>query len=124
MYDYVLCDVFTDRPYAGNPLAVLPDAGGLDTPSMQRIAAEFNLSETAFVRPGTPPRVRIFTPRRELPFAGHPVVGTAAVLAARGSLAAERAPAAAALDVSAGRVPLEIAWRADGTTARARPTRG
>jgi trans-2,3-dihydro-3-hydroxyanthranilate isomerase len=78
-------DVFTDRPLAGNPLAVVLDAEGLDGSSMQAIAREFNLSETVFVLPARDPvnsaRIRIFTPARELPFAGHPTVGTAALLA-------------------------------------------
>jgi len=77
-------DVFTDRPFGGNPLAVIPDARGLSTPSMQRIAAEFNYPETTFVLPPDDPahsaRVRIFTPRVEVPFAGHPNIGTAFVL--------------------------------------------
>lgn len=81
-------DVFTARPFGGNPLAVLPHAHGLDTETMQRIAAEFNYSETAFVLPPSDPansaRVRIFTPASELPFAGHPNVGTAFVLASEG----------------------------------------
>jgi trans-2,3-dihydro-3-hydroxyanthranilate isomerase len=81
---YAILDVFTDRPLAGNPLAVVLDGDGLDEARMQAIAAEFNLSETVFVR--TPERpvhsaaLRIFTPARELPFAGHPTVGTAVLL--------------------------------------------
>jgi trans-2,3-dihydro-3-hydroxyanthranilate isomerase len=82
---YITVDVFTDRALGGNPLAVVLDAGGLSTGQMQAIATEFNYSETTFV---LPPRdrahdaeVRIFTPVRELPFAGHPNVGTAFVLA-------------------------------------------
>lgn len=82
---YVTVDVFTDRPFAGNPLAVVLDAEGLETGQMQAIAAEFNYSETTFVLPAQNPantaRVRIFTPRYELPFAGHPNVGTAFALA-------------------------------------------
>jgi PhzF family phenazine biosynthesis protein len=74
-------DVFTDRPFLGNPVAVLLDSDGLDGGEMQRIAAWTNLSETTFVlRPNIPAadyRVRIFTPRSELPFAGHPTIGTA-----------------------------------------------
>jgi trans-2,3-dihydro-3-hydroxyanthranilate isomerase len=78
-------DVFTETPLAGNPLAVVLDAEGLDDRRMQAIAAEFNLSETVFVlepknRANTA-RIRIFTPARELPFAGHPTIGTAALLA-------------------------------------------
>ena len=78
-------DVFTDRPLGGNPLAVVHDAEDLDTARMQAIAREFNLSETVFVLPPrdavNSARIRIFTPSRELPFAGHPTVGTAVLLA-------------------------------------------
>ena len=78
-------DVFTDRQFGGNPLAVIPDARGLSDARMQAIANEFNLAETTFVLPPDDPantaRVRIFTPRAEMPFAGHPNVGTAFVLA-------------------------------------------
>ena len=89
-------DVFTETPLAGNPLAVVLDAEGLDDRRMQAIAAEFNLSETVFVlepkNPANTASVRIFTPARELPFAGHPTIGTAALLAhvrASDTLAAE-----------------------------------
>src|SRR5882757_1088675 len=82
---YVTADVFTDRIFGGNPLAVVLDAEGLTTEQMQAIAAEFNYSETTFVLPpretGHAAHVRIFTPRVEIPFAGHPNVGTAVVLA-------------------------------------------
>jgi trans-2,3-dihydro-3-hydroxyanthranilate isomerase len=78
-------DVFTHRRFAGNPLAVVLEPAGLDTAAMQRIANEFNLSETVFVQPPESPdhraRLRIFTPASELPFAGHPTVGTAVLLA-------------------------------------------
>ena len=78
-------DVFTDRQFGGNPVAVIPDARGLSDAQMQAIANEFNLAETTFVLPPDDPvstaRVRIFTPRAEMPFAGHPNVGTAFVLA-------------------------------------------
>lgn len=81
---YAILDVFTDRPLAGNPLAVVLDSEGLDDARMQAIAAEFHLSETVFVAPAARPvhsaAVRIFTPARELPFAGHPTVGTAVLL--------------------------------------------
>jgi trans-2,3-dihydro-3-hydroxyanthranilate isomerase len=84
-YRFVQVDVFTDRPFGGNPLAVFPDAEGLTTEEMQRLAREMNLSETTFVLPpraeGADFKVRIFTPAAELPFAGHPVVGTHWVLA-------------------------------------------
>src|SRR4029077_1673631 len=83
---YALCDVFTDRPLAGNALAVFTDADGLDGATMQALARETNLSESAFVlRPTSAmadAAVRIFTPTMELPFAGHPTLGTAFVLGA------------------------------------------
>ena len=85
LYDFVTLDVFTDRMFGGNPLAVLPDARGLATEQMQAIAREFNYSETTFVLPpedeNNTRKVRIFTPMAELPFAGHPNVGTAVALA-------------------------------------------
>ncbi|MDQ6940796.1 MAG: PhzF family phenazine biosynthesis protein [Verrucomicrobiota bacterium] len=89
-YKFFTADVFTDKMFGGNQLAVLPWAQGLDDQTMQRIAREFNLSETVFVFPpqtasGTR-RVRIFTPGSELPFAGHPTVGAAFVLAAIGEV--------------------------------------
>ncbi len=87
MYNYVIVDVFTNQPFEGNPLAVVLEADGLSPIQMQRIAAEFNLSETVFlVSPGNSAAAagaRIFTPRRELPFAGHPTIGAASVLSAR-----------------------------------------
>jgi trans-2,3-dihydro-3-hydroxyanthranilate isomerase len=87
-HPFCLVDVFTDRPLAGNQLAVVLDAGGLDSVRMQAIAREFNFSETTFVSPssveGCDWRVRIFTPGTELPMAGHPTIGTAVVLEAMG----------------------------------------
>lgn len=84
-YRFIQVDVFTDRPFGGNPLAVFPEAEGLSTEEMQCLAREMNLSETTFVLPPQAPeadfKVRIFTPAKELPFAGHPVVGTHWVLA-------------------------------------------
>jgi trans-2,3-dihydro-3-hydroxyanthranilate isomerase len=81
---FITLDVFTTQRFAGNPLAVVLDAEGLDTGAMQKIAREFNLSETVFVhRPddaSARARLRIFTPGQELPFAGHPTVGTAVLL--------------------------------------------
>ncbi len=82
---YHRLDVFTDTPFAGNPLAVVLDSAGLDAARMQAIAREFNLSETVFVRDAGDPvntaRLRIFTPSNELPFAGHPTIGAAALIA-------------------------------------------
>nr|MBA3446812.1 PhzF family phenazine biosynthesis protein [Pseudaminobacter sp.] len=79
--NYVVYDVFTEQRLSGNPLAVVLDGEGLDEAAMQRIAREFNLSETTFVSPpqkdAHKARVRIFTPAYEMPFAGHPTVGTA-----------------------------------------------
>src|SRR5271156_2243595 len=85
VYEYVRVNVFTAERFGGNPLAVLPDARGLTDEQMQAIAREFNLSETTFVLPPRDTRhhakVRIFTPAHEMPFAGHPNVGTGFVLA-------------------------------------------
>ncbi len=82
---YVTLDVFTTRPFGGNPLAVVTDASGLDDAAMQQITREFNLSETVFILPPKDPahraRIRIFTVAHEMPFAGHPTVGTAVLLA-------------------------------------------
>lgn len=80
---FVTLDVFTEVPFGGNPLAIFPEAEGIAEAAMQTIAAELNLSETVFVTDaaGPEPRLRIFTPRAELPFAGHPTVGTAIFLA-------------------------------------------
>jgi trans-2,3-dihydro-3-hydroxyanthranilate isomerase len=83
MHRYVIADVFTDTPLEGNPVAVFTDAGDLSSELMQRIAREMNLSETVFVLPGdgdADARIRIFTPSTELPFAGHPTLGTALIL--------------------------------------------
>lgn len=87
-YDFVTVDVFTDRRFGGNQLAVFPDARGLSDAEMQSLSAEFNLSETTFVLPPSDPkhtaRVRIFNRTSEMPFAGHPNVGTGYVLAQQG----------------------------------------
>jgi trans-2,3-dihydro-3-hydroxyanthranilate isomerase len=113
-------DVFTGTQLAGNPLAVILNAEGLSTERMQAIAAEFNLAETTFVLPPKDPahtaQVRIFTPRSEMPFAGHPNVGTAFVLARAGTsygrpVSAERV----VFEEKAGLVPIDILR--DGTTA-------
>ncbi len=105
---YITVDVFTDRAFGGNPLAVVLDAEGLTTAQMQAIATEFNYSETTFVLPpreaGHDAQVRIFTVRSEIPFAGHPNVGTAFVLAAR----AATPPARLLFEEKAGLVPVAI----------------
>src|SRR5512146_3278882 len=88
MRRFVQVDVFTETPFSGNPLAVILDGPGLTGEQMQAIAREMNLSETTFVLPPTDAsaqaKVRIFTPQLELPFAGHPVVGTSYVLVTEG----------------------------------------
>lgn len=88
MTDYFVYDVFTDRRFGGNQLAIFPDAGTIPEADLQRIAREFNFSETTFVTPPADPghtaRVRIFTPTMEVPFAGHPTIGTAVALASLG----------------------------------------
>jgi trans-2,3-dihydro-3-hydroxyanthranilate isomerase len=105
---YITVDVFTDRAFGGNPLAVVLDAGGLSTAQMQAIASEFNYSETTFVLPpqdsAHDAQVRIFTVNREIPFAGHPNVGTAFVLATQ----AAKPPARLLFEEQAGLVPVEI----------------
>ncbi|MGY4171242.1 PhzF family phenazine biosynthesis protein [Bradyrhizobium sp. USDA 4529] len=105
---YITVDVFTDRAFGGNPLGVVLDAEGLSTEEMQAIATEFNYSETTFVLPPqdkvNDAQVRIFTVRSEIPFAGHPNVGTAFVLASR----AAKAPARLRFEEKAGLVPVEI----------------
>lgn len=107
-YDFVQVDVFTERIFGGNPLAVFLDGRGLTDVEMQALAREMNLSETTFVLPATredcAARVRIFTPASELPFAGHPTVGTAWVLATRGRLGGARA----VLEEGIGPVPVEL----------------
>ena len=118
-------DVFTDRVFGGNPLGVFPDAAGLDDALMQAIAREMNLSETVFLSPATTPdgtrRVRIFTPAVEVPFAGHPTVGTGWFLAATGAVPAEGERVTVRLDENVGRVPVEVEMRG-GAPAFARLT--
>ena len=105
---FTTVDVFTDRQFGGNPLAVVTDAQGLSTERMQAIAAEFNLAETTFVLPPKDPthtaEVRIFTPKAEMPFAGHPNVGTAFVLARLGKVTGDRL----VFEEKAGLVPMDI----------------
>jgi trans-2,3-dihydro-3-hydroxyanthranilate isomerase len=111
-YRFHTADVFTDRIFGGNPLAVFPDARGLDTRLMQAVTREINYSETAFVFPpetaeGTR-RVRIFTPGAEMPFAGHPTVGTAFVLAATGDVPLAGELTRIVLEEGVGPVPVAI----------------
>ena len=109
-YRYYICDVFTDRPFTGNQLAVFPEAAGISDAAMQAIAREFNFPETTFVLAPmdakNTARVRIFTPRAELPFAGHPTVGTAAVLAKEKGFSEKFI-----LEEKIGLVPVELSRR-------------
>ncbi len=109
---FITADVFTDQPFGGNPVAVLPDATGLTTDQMQKLAREFNLSETVFVLPPADPahdkQLRIFVPTRELPFAGHPIIGTALILASIGDLPLGGDRTDIAFEVKAGSVPVTI----------------
>ncbi len=110
--DYVTLDVFTDRAFGGNPLAVVLDARGLADAEMQAIATEFNYSETTFLLPPADARhtaqVRIFTPVKELPFAGHPNVGTGFVVAGLGTLFGRPAGESLLFEEKAGLVPIAI----------------
>lgn len=115
-YRYFICDVFTDTRFGGNQLAVLPAASGLSTDQMQKIAREFNFSESTFVFPpeaGHTRKVRIFTPATEIPFAGHPNVGTAFVLATAGELGAIETSITVTFEEKAGLVPVTIQRRGD-----------
>lgn len=111
MRDYHVLDVFTRQAYTGNSLAVVPQGEGLDGAAMQRIAREFNLSETVFLLPprvaGAVARVRIFTPGTELPFAGHPTVGAACWLAQQGMVPPGEV-VDIVLDEDVGPVPVRI----------------
>ena len=120
--DYFIVDVFTDTPLAGNPLAVVFDTAGLDTDRMQAIAREFNLSETSFVQRRSQEveaqagvRVRIFTTQEELPFAGHPTLGTASVLKLHAPETVRDKVLALALNV--GKVPVQFTDQPNRTDA-------
>jgi len=111
-YRFVQVDVFTDAPFGGNPLAVFPEAEGLSGEEMQRLAREMNLSETTFVLPPQEPgvdfKVRIFTPAKELPFAGHPVVGTHWVLANLGRVALREPLTRVRFELGIGVLPADL----------------
>ena len=111
-YRFYIVDVFTDTLFGGNPLAVLSDARGLSSEAMQEIGREFNLSETTFVLPPTHPehtrQVRIFTPKAELPFAGHPNIGTAFTLAATGEVEKQASSQTLLFEEKAGLVPVTV----------------
>ena len=112
---YLTADIFTTRRFGGNQLAVIPDARGLTTEQMQTITREFNYSESTFVFPPDDPkhtrRVRIFTPGSELPFAGHPTVGTAHVLAAIGEIPLTGDETRIVLEEGVGPIPVVIRSR-------------
>jgi trans-2,3-dihydro-3-hydroxyanthranilate isomerase len=113
-FSFYQLDVFTDQRFAGNPLAVFPDAAGISDMEMQQITREMNLSETVFVLPSNEPealrRLRIFTPTKELPLAGHPVVGTWNLLARLGFI--ENVPSDGTVEIKhelgVGVLPVEI----------------
>jgi len=113
-------DVFTDQPFAGNPLAVILDAEGLSSDEMQSIAREMNLSETTFVLPPTKSeadyRVRIFTPLKELPFAGHPSIGTAHALIEDGKIDLSSERVTVHQEIGIGVLPIEIECVSGGRT--------
>ena len=115
---FVQVDAFTERVFGGNPLAVVFGAEGLETIEMQAIAREMNCSETTFLLPPTRPdcgaRVRIFTPAREIPFAGHPTIGTAWVLASEGLLP----PGTTRFNLEEGIGPVEVTLEGDPASPR------
>ena len=126
---FVTCDVFTDRPFTGNPLLVVPDARGMTTAQMQAVAREINYSESTFVLPPKDPAhaylQRTFVPVKEIPYAGHPTVGTAVVMAALGKIGAG-APDGVhpfTIEVGFGPLPCEL-LKKDGRASRVRMQQG
>ena len=113
-YRFVQVDVFTREIFGGNPLAVYPNAEGLDREEMQKIAREMNLSETAFVLPPSSYeadfKVRIFTPQREIPFAGHPVIGTCFVLGDEGRMGPKEGKRVTKLELGLGVFAVEVVF--------------
>ena len=110
-YEYYICDVFTQQKFSGNQLAVITDAEGLSDHDMQNIAREFNFSESTFVFPsekGNTRKVRIFTPISEVPFAGHPNIGTAFILAENGIFGDFAQSIDVVFEEEAGNVPIKI----------------
>ena len=117
-YKYYICDVFTAKRFGGNPLAVLTDAEGLTAEQMQQIAREFNFSESTFVFPpekGNTRKVRIFTPSTEVPFAGHPNIGTAFILASAGIIEEIFDTTEIVFEEKAGLVPVTLQKLHDGS---------
>jgi len=119
-YRYYLCDIFTDTRFGGNQLAIVPKAEGLNDEKMQKIAREFNLTETTFVFPpetGHTRKIRIFTPTTEVPFAGHPIIGTAFALATAGEFGEIGSTIQVWFEEKAGLVPVSISKRAGKSVA-------
>ncbi len=119
-YEFVQLDVFTQTPLTGNPLAIFTDARGLSDDEMQALAREMNLSETTFILPRDPAieakegkKVRIFTVAEELPFAGHPTLGTALLLSASDSATDSRESAEVTLDLKAGKIPVRFTAKSE-----------
>ncbi len=119
-YEFVQLDVFTQTPLTGNPLAIFTDARGLSDDEMQALAREMNLSETTFILPRDPAieakegkKVRIFTVAEELPFAGHPTLGTALLLSASDSATDSRESAQVTLDLKAGKIPVRFTAKSE-----------
>jgi trans-2,3-dihydro-3-hydroxyanthranilate isomerase len=126
---FVTCDVFTDRPFTGNPLLVVADARGLTATQMQSIAREINYSESTFVLPAKDSAhaywQRTFVPVKEIPYAGHPTVGTAVVMAALGEVAAGAPDGAVPITIEVGFGPLRLELlKKDGRVARVRMEQG
>jgi trans-2,3-dihydro-3-hydroxyanthranilate isomerase len=126
---FVTCDVFTNRPFTGNPLLVVPDARGMTTAQMQAVAREINYSESTFVLPAADPKhaylQRTFVPVKEIPYAGHPTVGTAVVMAALGKVAAGAPDGVHPVTIEVGFGPLALELlKKDGRVARVRMQQG
>ncbi len=120
-YRIIYLDAFTTEPFSGNPCAVLPEADGLTDDQMQKIACETNLSETAFVLPSEKAavRVRYFMPYKEIPFAGHPTIATAFMLAQEGRVPAKEDVSRVDFEFNIGVLPVEIHWDANRRPVRA-----
>jgi len=126
---FVTCDVFTDRPFTGNPLLVVPDARGLSTAQMQSIAREINYSESTFVLPAKDAShaylQRTFVPVKEIPYAGHPTVGTAVAMAALGRVARDAPDGDVPITIEVGFGPLALELlKRDGRVGRVRMEQG
>ena len=120
-YRIIYLDAFTTEPFSGNPCAVLPEADGLTDDQMQKIACETNLSETAFVLPSEKAavRVRYFMPYKEIPFAGHPTIATAFMLAQEGRVPDDQDISRVDFEFNIGVLPVEIHWDMNRQPVRA-----